>query len=443
MKKSLLLLSVIPLLIVACDSSSSGKKDPHSEQYYKVNFDAALINDKEGKPVKISYDLPLSYLSFDKPGTTYNKQLAITSFVGNTICSNKDVLTSYYGFFGFDDITFSTDYDIAEDSNTLKYSFAHHENVIAVFVSGINYKKPWENNFTLGETGNAQGFQSGAIKLLDGLDTYLNKYKDTQDLKLWMSGYSRGAAVANIATLSLLENKVVDEDHLYSYLFETPRGIDKSNVKECKSIFNIINSADLVTYVAPEAYDLYRCGQEIDLYSKNADSILKDFNKDLVLSKFTVSSSNYKNESELINYLINGLTAPKTGTVEYVDISTRSNYFHNIQNNVLYLISLFFSIKSSTSTDIMTEFSKLSIIEKASLLAEDGAYNFLKPILYKNEETYDDNVLKESLAKFVTLVSSTVPVLMILTNEAAISSVLRCVQFHAPECILPLLIKSN
>ena len=45
----------------------------------------------------------------------------------------------------------------------------------------------------------------------------------------------------------------------------------KLNIPD-RYVFNIINSADLVTYIAPEQYGLYRCGRDINLFeSKESD----------------------------------------------------------------------------------------------------------------------------------------------------------------------------
>jgi len=146
--------------------------------------------------------------------------------------------------------------------------------IIAIVPRSCNYEGEWASNFTVGLTGDASGFSSGANKVLEFAQYYVNKYGANfkGEIKLWIAGYSRGAAVANltagrITKAGKIGNYSVTKDNIYAYTFETPSGLstDTMSVAEAKSytnIHNIISSDDLVTKVAPQELGFIRYGTD-------------------------------------------------------------------------------------------------------------------------------------------------------------------------------------
>ena len=87
---------------------------------------------------------------------------------------------------------------------------------------------------------------------------------------------TRTAAVTNVLSSMVLADPSkklnIPDRYVFSYTFNTPKGLAAEHAPAFPNVFNIINSADLVTYIAPEQYGLYRCGRDINLFeSKESD----------------------------------------------------------------------------------------------------------------------------------------------------------------------------
>ena len=499
MKRKLLLTAVIiPLLITACSSSNSEEKSssvntsaPQSEiissepttssedvrsedkssegpssskedkpvpsDTYRLNFEALLLKDEEDKPLDIQYDIPKAYLSFDHASTTFKKELAIaaSSFIANA--HDEEEIKKVYQFFEFDDFFASEDYKLDETATTVKCFIGHKHyqdyELINISVNGLKYMKPWQSNFNIGQDGAHAGFKEGSDKLLPMIANYLNKYKDASKVKLFVNGYSRSAAICNMACAFLIDSKVIKEENLYAYLFETPRGIPNTNTNEYKSIFNIINSADLVTYVAPNEYGLKRVGVDVEIYKDNADEILKAFDERINIGTFTPkekdpdseTAPSYANDVEFTKYLISYLLEPVdpetlTEDTPLKDISTRENFVNNVSGDIGFLASFFLSLPSEVVDAIMAKIKAAGLGELMGLLSPDGIYNFILPILQEKEVVYEEEPLKAALNGLLYLVINKQMILLFAMDETSRADLMRSVYFHALETVVPLLI---
>ena len=149
--------------------------------------------------------------------------------------------------------------------------------LILVASRGGGYKSEWCSNFTVGKTGDHQGFDEGSVKVGDGLYAYINKHKSDlkENVKIWMVGYSRGAAVTNLAAADLDDGFIpgFGKDNVFAYCFECPQGTINKNAHSSNysNIHNIINKIDGVTLVAMKGWDFQRYGQ--DYYLPFAESL--------------------------------------------------------------------------------------------------------------------------------------------------------------------------
>lgn len=92
--------------------------------------------------------------------------------------------------------------------------------IIAVAVRGGGYDNEWSGNFEIGETVTIDGFVfhrnflQSALTVLARLDSYIGDLKkhenapDFSNAKIWVVGYSRGAAVANVIAHFLTETRI-------------------------------------------------------------------------------------------------------------------------------------------------------------------------------------------------------------------------------------------
>jgi hypothetical protein len=126
--------------------------------------------------------------------------------------------------------------------------------IVSMTVRSAEYADEWASNVTLGDgTGEAEGFSDAATQVFEAIQNYLDdKNIDTNTVKFWITGYSRGGATANIVSKRLTD--IYGGEKVYGYTFEAPRGGVKTEIKLGESylnIHNIINKADPVTYVGP------------------------------------------------------------------------------------------------------------------------------------------------------------------------------------------------
>lgn len=151
--------------------------------------------------------------------------------------------------------------------------------LIALAVRGGGYESEWASNFTIGISGQHNGFNTAKNNVLDYLKTYVEEQNITGAVKFWITGYSRAAATANLVGGAIDNGAVISTDisyaydDIYTYCFETPAGALTADVKgqaKYNNIFNIINSSDPVPYVAPAAMGFGRYG--IDHYLPSQES---------------------------------------------------------------------------------------------------------------------------------------------------------------------------
>ena len=133
-------------------------------------------------------------------------------------------------------------------------------NLIAVAVRGGGYKNEWASNFIVGSGTEHEGFSEAADALIFDLKSYIRMMPDKQNLRIWITGYSRAAAVSNLAAHRLNELAAegaipgLGDSGVYAYCFECPRGVRSDApglTQPDENIFNIVNPVDVVPLLAP------------------------------------------------------------------------------------------------------------------------------------------------------------------------------------------------
>jgi hypothetical protein len=127
--------------------------------------------------------------------------------------------------------------------------------VVAVIIRGTNGTiEEWSSNVDIGDpdtwtSDNHKGFYTTEQRIKKYLTEYLSSNKNLlEDQRVyWVTGHSRGAALANLLSAELIdEGKTV-----YGYTFASPGTTVSAskNAEKYDSIFNIKNNSDVVTYV--------------------------------------------------------------------------------------------------------------------------------------------------------------------------------------------------
>lgn len=233
---------------------------------------------------KTSFDFPYSDALFEQPGSTYCHQLAQSS-LGMAIAAfrQKDAdmahkdgeIRAYLIGAGFTELE-SDQYDIAPASDTIasmigQKTLSDGTNLLAVAVSGGDYAKEWQSNMTIGaeQYGNDdvfhEGFLTAATTVAERVTEYIKRYRLVGPIKIWLSGYSRAAAVSNLAGFEMIYGNLVEEDSLYAYTFATPRCAVNATSLECPGIFNIVGSFDPVPAVPFPEWGYERFGTTLYL----------------------------------------------------------------------------------------------------------------------------------------------------------------------------------
>lgn len=156
----------------------------------------------------------------------------------------------------------------AISSKNIKNSAGKTASLLMVTVRGGGYMDEWGGNFDLGTKDEHQGFNEAALQVRDGIKKYVEKYKDKlpYELKVWISGYSRGAATTNRVAKMLDDGAVegLTRDNIYAFCFECPQNTTKTQSyvesDKYKNIVSIVNSVDLVPKVAMSGFEFKRYG---------------------------------------------------------------------------------------------------------------------------------------------------------------------------------------
>ena len=75
--------------------------------------------------------------------------------------------------------------------------------LIALGIRGHNYGQEWASNFLVGSEGDHVGFVDARDKVLSFLRQYIASMGITGRVKIWTTGFSRGAATANMLSAQL------------------------------------------------------------------------------------------------------------------------------------------------------------------------------------------------------------------------------------------------
>ena len=200
---------------------------------------------------------------FKVTNSIYNNVLAKCSLGMAMSSGHKDFAEDFLKKCGFSakSIEFSSRWNLplSDDQDKAAYTFATKEiegqTVIAIAIRSYNYGNEWGSNGRVGYKQKVYGYHYGFNKAADDVISSLKKYCsnnhiDLSNAKIWVAGFSRGAAVANCVGTRLEEKGSISRDNLYCYTFATPRTVTEENVYDsAQGIYNIINPLDLVPRV--------------------------------------------------------------------------------------------------------------------------------------------------------------------------------------------------
>lgn len=143
--------------------------------------------------------------------------------------------------------------------------------VLAVVIRGTNGTiQEWTSNFDVGQlstdtasddwtnTQNHKGFDITANRIMKLVEQYISQNGISKSaLVYWVTGHSRGAAIANILGANLEKSGCT----AFTYTFAAPNTTLATDAKSYKTIFNIINEDDFVPCLPLAAWGYTRYGR--------------------------------------------------------------------------------------------------------------------------------------------------------------------------------------
>ena len=181
----------------------------------------------------------------------------------------RNIVTKNYSSSEIKGKTDSVAYSVAEkkiSTNNKTY------NAIVVVVRGTpgSYEE-WKSNFNIGYGDYHKGFKTAADEVIAFVESYVSgKGYNKDSTKIWITGHSRGAAVANIVAEKLtLDGAVATANNIYGYTFATP-ATSLSADTSLKNIINYCNNDDIISCVPLEKWGFKRAGVTVKFNMNNA-----------------------------------------------------------------------------------------------------------------------------------------------------------------------------
>ena len=239
----------------------------------EVEFEFLPNDDGAGR-----YTFDYSDHFFDRSSTVYNHELAIASLSMAMAAFDDGGSGNIEAL--FDDLGMGNDRTLdyhVHTSDTVCYAIGSkpldlpnegENTLVAVAICGSGYQAEWGGNFEVGASGDHKGFQTVSNEVLLGIQKYLSQHALNENLKIWITGYSRASACANLTAARLCDGYLesaldieLAKDDIYAYCFEVPKGTTETDrVIGYENIFNIVNPIDLVPKVAPFGWGFGRYG---------------------------------------------------------------------------------------------------------------------------------------------------------------------------------------
>lgn len=155
--------------------------------------------------------------------------------------------------------------------------------IVFVGIRG-SYGAEWLSNLNLYGQGIGEdhfGFSEAKDGVAQALSDYLASLGKVENLRIVLTGHSRGGAIANLLAAELLENKVVNSKNLFTYTFASPASTRSATTKDelYQGIFNLINPSDIVPKVPLSTWGFSRYGKDIYLpsvYDNNFETYVSE-----------------------------------------------------------------------------------------------------------------------------------------------------------------------
>jgi len=233
---------------------------------------------------EFNYDLAylsstLSAAAYNAEDRDYNKWANIESALLQCGFNSQNGNMQFYNY----DDTQINEVAYTITSKTISNGKEEHL-LIAIVIRGTYEGIEWVGDFNPGliETGerNHKNFEETKDGVYEIFDYYYHLMKHQKDygdnVKVYITGHSRGAAIAELLSVEIQKNKLVSKSNVYTYTFATPKTTKMESYSGTyPNIFNIINGYDIIPKL-PSWY--YNYGKSMLLPEKSTALFNERFN---------------------------------------------------------------------------------------------------------------------------------------------------------------------
>ncbi len=272
-------------------------------------FDNTFTGQMATSYAKSNVDCKMDYRWFFWDNTVYNPDLSKLSILfaseiyegaslsmagtNNTNAATNNSIAQLMSYFGLQNARSKSLHGIYNDDHLTEVALGYHNvvyggelrTVVAVTIRGTNGTiQEWSSNCDIGDistdtpdddwvnTLNHKGFDMTATRVMREIDNFIMEADlHPEGLIYWVTGHSRGAAIANIVGANLEKAG----ETAFTYTFAAPNCTLDKNAKSYKTIFNVINEDDFVPCLPMEYWGYTTYGR-----STTTASILKSYEKE-------------------------------------------------------------------------------------------------------------------------------------------------------------------
>ncbi len=435
----LLFLLTTFLVPVSADQLKLINASPEDPEFTVTATYDSMISDETKQ-----WDFAYNDKWFCQDAHIYNHKLAQLSF-GMALSAfrpltrgnrNQDIdasehLQDFFKSCGFEDPRMD-DYDKNPSLYTVSSAIAHKEiedeegsfTLLAVGVCGGGYKNEWLSNLTIGDQSIHLGFLSAATEMYDRVFGYIaSHHLYGQRLKIWVSGYSRAAAISNLLGSLLDDSQIFREEDVFVYTFATPRTTREPKKDRYQNIFNICGKMDPVPQVPFADWGYERYGTTLYLPAQQTDSNYRFIAKKAAAIFHELTGQDYWNNVEwdtklrvFLNYLLKLCPSPDLYTrcmqghmISMMESKTVSNITTNLMEmasdselindenqseaNALLTFVGYTLYGMATSTDVNTRYQNVDAGLKQNLALEHAHDLYLAWMFSTDDPTelFSDN----------------------------------------------------
>lgn len=171
----------------------------------------------------------------------------------------------------------------SKSDNKAGLVLAYKEGLLLGVIRGTKDEE-WYSNFYIGDGVEHAGFSKAADLVLENIIEYSARHNiNSNDTEFFVTGHSRGAAVANMVSARLIDKG--DFAKISAYTFACPNTTmnEASQNEAYKSIINVVNPQDFICYIPLPQWGYKRYGQTVELPDadtiENFDRLYKDMEK--------------------------------------------------------------------------------------------------------------------------------------------------------------------